>query len=117
MISEDTLLKVENMELMKYRLLDTVIVKGKQNSIRVYQIFEGLSSKEEDLLQATKLGFELGIEAYLGRRFAEAVELFQNVQKQNAGDVPTKIYLERCKKAIQEGVSDDWNGVTKFTEK
>jgi len=117
MISEDTLLKVDRIENYKYRLLDNVIVKGKQNSIRVYQVFEGLSSEEEDLLQATKLSFELGIEAYQGRRFTEALDLFQNVAKLHPEDVPTQIYLKRCNKAITEGVSDDWTGIEKMTEK
>ncbi|HMV43262.1 MAG TPA: adenylate/guanylate cyclase domain-containing protein [Leptospiraceae bacterium] len=117
MISEDTLLKVENIEIYKYRLLDNVVVKGKQNSIRVYQIFEGMSEREEELLQATKLSFELGIEAYLGRRFTEALELFQNVANVYPEDVPTQIYLKRCNKSITEGVSDDWTGIERMTEK
>jgi len=57
------------------------------------------------------------IEAYQGRRFTEALDLFQNVAKLHPEDVPTQIYLKRCNKAITEGVSDDWTGIEKILEK
>lgn len=101
-ISEDTLLQVENIQNYKYRFLDNLVVKGKENSIRVYEIFEGLSEEKVELLESMKLGFELGIESYFAGRFEEARELFRNVLKKIPDDIPTKIYLERCQKASKK---------------
>lgn len=113
-ISEDTLSEVVNPDRYKYRLLDTVKVKGKEKSIRVYEVFEGLSDKIVDLILETKLSFELGIEAYKSKEFRESLQLFEKVKSINPLDRVAELYIERCNKALEHGVADDWNAVQEF---
>ncbi len=117
LISEDTLMEIENLSNFNYRLVDTVKVKGKSESIRVYDVFDGLSDIIIETRFATKLSFELGIEAYKNKAFEDSINLFKKVLERDPGEKVAELYIQRCQQAIEQGIRDDWEGVHEYKEK
>ncbi|MEM7180526.1 MAG: adenylate/guanylate cyclase domain-containing protein [Spirochaetota bacterium] len=99
---------------LHYRILDTVIVKGKTSEVTIYEIFNGLAQDKLEVYLTTKTIFEQAIIYYRIKKFSEAIDLLQEVQQKNPEDKAVRVYLERCELALKHGVHRDWHGVYKF---
>ena len=101
----------------KHRLLDKVRVKGKDNPVTVYEVFDGDPQSIVELKEQTKQNFEEGLELYYDKQFSEASVQFNQVLKKNSQDKAARIYLERSANYMVQGVPDDWTGVETLLEK
>jgi class 3 adenylate cyclase/HAMP domain-containing protein len=101
-VSEATLLALNNRNDFGFRFLDEVQVKGKTESIRIYEIYEADSAA---VVEARRSGMSAYVEAvrhYRRGRFAEARELFEGLAAGGL-DGAARIYMQRC----TERLSDD----------
>ena len=85
------------------RELDSVLVKGKTRSIKIYEL------RKEDYDHT----WDRALELYRKGNFKEAIPVFEKV-----GDAPSKVFIERCRELIRMGIKkSEWNGVFEHTVK
>jgi class 3 adenylate cyclase/HAMP domain-containing protein len=99
--------RVQAGEEISVRELDSVRVKGKKEPVKIYEPYAALGRSAGE-------GYELfnrGIQLYRGRRFSDAMELFKQSNRALQGDVPSSLYVERCKELIGNPPGKDWDGV------
>jgi len=117
LISDKTLARIDDPMKYNYRMIDSVIVKGKQEPVTVFEVFDGYSEQMFELILATKYNFELGILSYSNKDFSVALGLFNKVLEKNPSDISAKLYIKRCEDAIRMGISEDWTGIEILTHK
>jgi len=91
------------------RELDAIAVKGKTTSVK---IFELLQETEAQTPQAVTLAreFRRGLEAYRGRRWADAEAVFQSLVNEYH-DAPAGVFLDRVREFRANPPPADWDGV------
>lgn len=85
---------------VKFRLVDTVAVKGKQQAVRVYELLEGERTE-------TVVAYERALAAYLARDFAGARDILLGL----GDDPPSRVMAARCAVMLADPPPADWNGV------
>jgi len=55
--------------------------------------------------------FGKGLQHYRERNWNKAISLFQDVLNYHAGDHPSKLYLERCRRYREQPPPESWDGV------
>jgi two-component system sensor histidine kinase ChiS len=116
-VSEQTLTRLKDSGNYHTRFLGQVQVKGKKESVSVFEIYDGEPAPMIDLKLATKADFEQGLHHYFAKDFAEASVCFKNVLKVNAADKTAKLYLERSAQFMVQGVPENWEGVEALESK
>ena len=116
-ISEDTIHKLENPSRFNFRYLDIARVKGKKEAVCVYEVLDGQPEGCRQLKIETKSLFGNGIDFYKNKKFKEAMEVFTNVININKHDDVAAFYVNRCKRNLSKGISDDWTGIEVFDSK
>lgn len=116
-ISEDTLIKLEDPSKYNFRFLDIARVKGKKEAVYVFEVLDGEPEEVKSLKIETKALFGNGIDHYKNKRFEEALKVFSDIVKINQRDSVAAFYVNRCKTNIQKGIPDDWNGIEVFDAK
>jgi adenylate cyclase len=97
------------------REIDWVRVKGKLEPVR---IFELVAEKEAPSQVQMKLDhFIQGFELYHKMDFDGALEQFNSALEVDAGDAPSKLYVQRCLDYQQQPPPADWDGVFQMTTK
>jgi len=110
-ISQDTLIKLNNPSQYNYRFLDIVKVKGKKEAIYIFEIIDGDSEDVRQLKLKTKNRFAEGINLYKSKKIKEALDVFTEVTSLNQHDTTAVLYVSRCNKLLDHGVPDDWDGI------
>jgi class 3 adenylate cyclase/HAMP domain-containing protein len=94
-------------ESLRFRLLDTVAVKGKTQGVRIYAVRRNLNPREE---KAWELHNQ-GMGCYYRRQFREAAEKFRDAVTMFPGDINARNLFGRCKACLTSPPPPDWNGV------
>jgi len=110
-ISQDTLINLNNPSQYNYRFLDIVKVKGKSEAVYIFEVIDGDSDDVKQLKLKTKDDFANGVNLYKSVKFKEAHEVFEKVSKINPHDQTAELYISRCKNFIRHGVPEDWDGI------
>ena len=100
LITQETFLRLENPSEYAIRTLDRVKVKGKSESVTVYEVFDADRPEIKDGKLATLQLFAEALAIYSEGKFAEAGRLFAECWHQNQGDGVAKIYWERCQSTL-----------------
>jgi class 3 adenylate cyclase len=116
-LSDETLSEMREPGRYRHRFIDKVRVKGREDAVTVYEVFEGDGDAIVELKEQTKPGFESGLELYYGKKFSEASVHFNQVLEKNPQDLAARIYLKRCANYMVKGVPSDWTGVETLLEK
>jgi CheY-like chemotaxis protein len=116
-LSDETFCVLKEPNKYRHRFIDKVRVKGREDPVTVYEVFEGDPEVIAGLKEQTKTSFENGIQLYYGKRFSEASVHFNQVLEKNATDLAARIYLKRCANYMVNGVPPDWTGVERLLEK
>jgi adenylate cyclase len=116
-ISEQTLLSLEDPTRYYFRFVDKVQVKGKQEAVSVYEIFDGDKSDSIAAKLKTRPSFQEGLRFYQNRCFEEASACFKKVLAHNPADKAAGLYLQRSSHFLLHGVPEDWTAVATLTEK
>jgi CheY-like chemotaxis protein len=116
-LSDETLFSLKERGRYRHRFIDKVRVKGREDAVTVYEVFEGDPESIAGLKEQTKPSFESGLQLYYAKKFSEASVQFNQVLEKNAGDLAARIYLKRCANYMVNGVPPDWTGVETLLEK
>jgi len=113
-ITEDTMIKLNDPSQYQFRFLDVVKVKGKKQAICIFEIMDGEQEKIKNLKLSTKEDYNKALQSYKKKEFKSALKLLQSIEVVNPKDKTIKIYLERCNHYIEKGVPEFWDGVESF---
>jgi len=116
-LSDETFLALKDSSRFRHRFIDKIRVKGREDAVAVYEVFEGDPEAIAALKEQTKAEFENGLELYYGKRFSEASVHFNQVLEEHPGDLAARIYLKRCANYMVNGVPPEWTGVETLLEK
>jgi adenylate cyclase len=109
MISERTYKIVK--EHVFARELDVLIVAGKTEPIRVYELMgtvaTGIPPEKERLLET----YTNALRYYRQRDWDNAIRLFEKVLEHTPDDYPSQLYIDRSFLFKASPPPDDWNGV------
>jgi adenylate cyclase len=97
------------------RPLDIVVVKGREQGVRIYELIAKLSDdpdfsatpEEREWCQITQYAFQ----AYLNQNWEDAIKMYTEVLEKKSGDPVAKIYLERCTHFKKSPPPRQWDGV------
>ena len=92
------------------RRLDWVAVYGRMQCLAIYELL-GLA-KTRAAPPAWVATYEAGLDAYAGRRWAEAADRFRTVIGMRGRDRPSEIFLERCARHLTSEPPPDWTPVS-----
>jgi len=116
-MSQDALFSLESPTQYQFRFLDRVRVKGKQEPVSVFEVFDGDPLEVVSLKLQTQTDFEKGLLHYHSQEFAEAIAFFETVLIQNPNDRAAQLYLKRAIHFNEYDVPPDWEGIEALTEK
>lgn len=116
-ISQETLIKIEDPGRYNYRFLDVVKVKGKKEAAYIFEILDGESPPVRKLKMESKDDFGKALQHYKDKQFDPALELFTSVQQRNPHDRAAALYIARCRNIIDFGLPQDWDGVETLRDK
>jgi DNA-binding response OmpR family regulator len=117
LVSENTI--GENHDAFCSRIIDKVQVKGKQESLKCYELINFKGSETKKQLELKK-EFEIGYFAYQNGNFEAAHKSFEKsvtFEKTSKTDLnPSVLYMKRCQQLIKKPPKD-WDGVWTLVEK
>jgi two-component system sensor histidine kinase ChiS len=96
-ISDRTLLSLENPEQYCTRFLGSVMVKGKRQPVSIFEVYDADSDRLKNFKKSTKSLFEQAVIFFQDRRFEDADLIFSELQNQNSQDKVIQLYRERCR--------------------
>jgi adenylate cyclase len=89
----------------EFRLVDRVAVKGKDESVQVYELL-GARGQCDDAVKRARV-YEQALQAYVARDFAGARGLLVTLPD----DPPSRVLVERCETMTAHPPPEGWNGV------
>jgi len=98
------------------RPLDVVAVKGKLRGVRVYELLALASDRDADA-EALAADATSALDAYLARRFDEAIAAWDRVLARRPGDHAATVLRARAAALVASPPGPEWTGVTVATEK
>jgi len=116
-MSQDALFALESPTQYQFRFLDRVRVKGKQEAVSVFEVFDGEPLEVVALKVDTQTDFEKGLLHYHSQEFGKAKEFFKSVLARNSDDKAAQLYLKRATHFDEYDVPPDWEGIEAITEK
>ncbi len=96
-------------DLFELRLIDRVVVKGKQQGIELYELIASKGEGDPQRLQARDL-YEEGLALYFKRDFSKARQAFAEASEIYTNNQACQIFITRCDSFIVQPPADDWNG-------
>lgn len=116
LITNDTKAHLKQSKGYDIRFVDRVRVKGKRQSLDLFEVFNADSSSQRDLKRETAETYQSAVDAfYQGEYELAQSELFAVLQK-NPGDKVAWNRLLQATRALDEGISEGWD-TTVMTEK
>jgi len=100
LISEQTLFRLTDPSKYKYRMLDQVHVKGKQEPVAIFEIFDGDPPEEFSMKCVMQRSFEHAVQNFQNKMYPDAIKIFRKILDVNPSDTQAKIYLERSERYI-----------------
>ena len=98
------------------RRLDQVRVMGINKPVQLYNIMGFAAEMTEDEKKSVEV-FHRGLDLYLGRKFSQAIELFQEAGRLNPEDKAPDVFIERCQKFLKEPPAPEWSGIMTMSTK
>ena len=95
------------------RCLDYLVVKGKNEPVRVYEVLGRRGEVEAPEAQCVT-AFDSAYKMYLDRRFEAARQAFAAYAERDAASA---LYVERCGQYMDTPPGPDWDGSFKLTKK
>jgi adenylate cyclase len=100
-------------DVLPWRLLDTVAVKGKTRGVKIFTAKKNPTAAERE---AWEIHNE-GMDEYYRRHFPRALSLFRNVQRILPADDPAGKLIQRTQGFLKNPPPRSWTGVEQMTEK
>lgn len=100
-----------------FRYLGQAQVKGKEESLQIYECFDGDEPAVHEGKARTADVFAEALQHYLIRSFDRAISMFRQVLAENPSDGPAAFFLNRSTQYLTQGIPTDWSGTALFEEK
>jgi len=107
-ISEDTRSQLSDDFLCRH--LDSVRVKGKEKPVSIYELVSKRTDANSSVEPFIK-EFEEAFGLFQRRQFDEALERFSKILEIYPNDMPTNMFIERCKHYLANPPPPDWDGI------
>ena len=117
LLSEVSIDGLDDPSSFNFRYLGKVQVKGKNNSLKIYECFDGDGDEIIEKKIASLSSFNDGMNNYFAKDFAMAALGFQQVIKENPEDYTAKLFLQKSGQFIATGAPQDWDGVEVMSSK
>ncbi|CAL7961136.1 adenylate cyclase [Gammaproteobacteria bacterium] len=114
-VSEFTYNKVK--DSFKFRLLDKVAVKGKQQGVYVYEFLGDVAVIPDLKLEQYNKGFFGAFSHYEAGDWQTAINLFNDLDKKYPEDLLIKMFIKRCLVFSANHPPANWDGIWMMTEK
>jgi adenylate cyclase len=98
------------------REIDTISVKGKTETTRVFELMAAAGQLSEKLARLRER-YEQAQRAYLGQEWDLAEATFRECLQIRPNDGPSRVFLERVQVLRRDPPGKDWNGVWQMVEK
>lgn len=99
-----------------FRPLDFIIVKGKNEGIKLYELIGEKGQVDKQTLAMVATAHE-AFDYYLAGNFSEALKNYHKILSDNANDQPAKVMIARCEKYSKLPLDENWTGATRMFEK
>lgn len=96
------------------RPLDLVAVQGKSSGVLIYELMGDDESENQAELHQLATTFQDAFELYLQKEWGSALTLFTTLHETFRTDHPTRIYLERCQRLLENDPGPEWSGVVRM---
>lgn len=104
-------------EQMYTKLLDAVVVKGKTEPVRIFELISEKGKAPQNIVEATEL-YEEAFQLHLDRQFKKAIQKFQESQTaKGSKDKAVGQLIERCEIYLTDPPPENWNGAFIRTHK
>jgi adenylate cyclase len=113
--SESTITKLRG--TYRVRDIDLVVVKGKTQPVRVFEILDYHDAKTFPNLMDVVSHFGEAIAAYRAADWDKAITRFEKCLALNPGDGLSRTYIERCGILRAEPPVGEWDGVWRMKDK
>ena len=100
LITEQTYQQLRDVSQYNIRVIDSVNVKGKTESVTVYEVFDADSELKLKRKSETLPEFEQGFLCFHQEKFDKAIVFFEKVLAVNETDFAAQIYLNHCQKIL-----------------
>ena len=98
------------------REIDTIFVKGKLETTRVFELMSAAGALSEELARLRER-YDAGRRSYLAQEWDTAEASFRECLKVRPNDGPSRVLLDRIQFLRRNPPGKDWNGVWHLTEK
>lgn len=109
--SEFTVKKFKNPNAYFLRDMDDIVVKGKKEPVKIYELIHPIVFRTEDHVRDLLCEFQAAREAYKMQKWDEAKRHLTKCLSIRPEDGPANLYMERIKEFELSPPGDDWNGV------
>ncbi len=105
----------------EWRDLDYVVVKGKNEPVRVYELFSIKGNLPEGYAKMIE-SFHIALELYRAQKWQEALDGFRRSDSledmfPGRSTNPSLVYIERCQYFLENPPGEDWDGSWTLTSK
>ena len=111
LLSENSYQNLPEAHRYHIRYLGKVQVKGKKESLKVYECFDGDDDVMIKLKRDTLTDFDIGLKNFYNKDFPEAAVTFKKILKINKNDQVIQHFYDQSVKFSHEGIPDDWSGI------
>jgi adenylate cyclase len=108
LISENTVRRLKG--TYRIREVDRVQVKGKTQSVEIYEVLDYYTEETYPNLMDVVNRFRDGLTLYRRREWTRAVALFEEALRMNPDEKLCRLYIERCCRFQHEPPGDEWDG-------
>lgn len=117
LISDQTFARLADPTQYNTRMVERVRVVGRDAPVTIYEVLDGdTPERSASKLEHRKL-FEQATATYYGRELAPALELFEQYVRLVPEDPVPRLYIERCRRYLTQGLDDTWDGVEHLATK
>lgn len=116
-ISDKVLDRLEQPDKYFIRFVDRVRAVGKTEAVTLYEIFNADDADLVEHKHQTYQDYSTALDRYFSRDFGAAESLFAKVAAANANDIPARIFLNRTRHLIANGIPPGWNGISHYGTK
>ncbi|HEY4874501.1 MAG TPA: adenylate/guanylate cyclase domain-containing protein [Puia sp.] len=117
LLSEASLKNITNAETFNLRHLGSVQLKGKMESISIYECFNGSNENDIEKKLASLTFFSEAMTDYLNQSFTKAYDKFYQVLELHPEDLTTKLFLNKTNHYLNNGIPNNWTGVEEMHNK
>jgi adenylate cyclase len=117
LLSQASVKDLTHPESFHLRYLGTVQLKGKHESIGVYECFDDNAVHDIDKKLTALPFFKQGMNAYFNKSFDQASKHFSQVLSICPEDTTAKLFLKKATSYLSLGVPENWTGVEEMHNK